>query len=135
MAQLGRLDDDLVRAAALDVHAFALLNPDGLYWGHAQDYGSFGYRLRPEGRLMSLFTYYTTGTIYFNVGTLRSKVNSDLFERFMKSLAGLRGFERLGSAEGGYPQFQTRETLADQDVREGFKSAVLDLQSAINVAA
>ena len=129
--ELGRLDDEQVREAAEDILDFALPNPNGLYWGRANDYGSFGYRVAVAGKPMSLFTYYTGGTIYINLGTLRSKVPGAVFEQFVEAMAGLRGFERVTTGLDGWPQFQTRDTLADELVRTGFKNAVIALQKAV----
>ena len=110
---------------------FTLNTADKMYWGRAKDYGSFGYGLVVAGISMSLFTYYSGGTIYLNLGTLKSKIPEGVFEKFVETVAGLRGFERAASSIGGWPQFQTRDTLADESVRTGFKNAVLAIQSAI----
>jgi hypothetical protein len=129
---LSRINDERTRAAAEDILDFALKNPDELYWGRAQGYGSFGYPVTVGGTKISLFTYYTGGTLLLNLETLKSKAADRVFERFVESIAALRGFERLTNDAGGSPQFQTRDTLANESVRTAFKKAVLAIQGGIS---
>ena len=66
-SELDRLDDVSVRDAASDLLEFAIKNAADRYWGRSQDYGSSGYGIRrPDGRIMSLITCYTSGTFYLN---------------------------------------------------------------------
>ena len=134
--ELGSLNDDRVRDAALDILEFALENSDAMYRGRSQQYGSFGYGItRPDGKRLSLFTCYTDGTFYLNLGTLWEKIPVSLSEDFVGELKNLKGFERLRGALTDYPQFQIRDTLADELVRIKFKEAVLTLQKAISDTA
>ena len=129
--ELQRINDEQVRTAALDMVDFALHN-DSLSWGHDQGKGSFGYRIRPGGKPISLFSYYTDGTIYLNLGNLQKKVAPEVFNQFVESVAALRGFERAKTSSSGWPSFQTRDTLVDGSNRERFKEAVENLKRAIS---
>jgi hypothetical protein len=131
-AEIAKLEDDRVRNAASDMLDFALSNSAGLNWGRAQAYGTFGYRVRVAEKPISLFTYYTSGTIYVNLSTLRSKAPPAMFEQFVGSVARLPGFERIAGNLDGYPQFQTRNTLVEDTTRTRFKDTVLVLQKKLD---
>lgn len=130
--EIQRINDEQIRTAALDMLDFALHNDVSLYWGRAQDYGSFGYPIRPGEKQISLFSYYTNGTIYLNLGNLQKKVAPEVFNQFVESVAALRGFERAKTSSSGWPSFQTRDTLVDGSNRERFKEAVENLKRAIS---
>ena len=99
----------------------------------AKDYGSFGYGLRmDDGQLISLFTYYTTGTFSVNLAALNTKAPSSVFETFVGRVAGLQGFDRVRASLTEWPQFQTRQTLSDESVRAKFKEAVLELRASFS---
>ena len=94
--ELNQLDDDSVRDTTLDILKFALENSDVMYWGRSQHYGSFGYGItRPDGKRLSLFTCYTYGPFYLNLGTLWDKIPVDVCENFVGELKNLKGFEVL----------------------------------------
>ena len=132
-SELNRLDDDTVRHTTLDILEFALENSDVMYWGRSQQYGSFGYGItRPDGKRLSLFTCYSNGPFYLNIGTMWEKIPVNVCENFVGKLKNLKGFERLRGSLTAYPQFQIRDTLADDSVRTHFKNAVLTLQEAIS---
>lgn len=128
---VNKLEDDAMREALTDILDFALSSSDVMFWGRAKDYGSFGYGLRmDDGRSMSLFTYYTSGTFSLNLATLNIKAPSSVFETFVGRIAGLQGFDRVGASLTGWPQFQTRQTLSDESVRAEFKEAVIELRAS-----
>lgn len=130
-AELDNLEDEKVRAAAVDILDFALDNPDGMKWGWAEAYGAFGFRANAAGTWISVFTYATTGVLSVNLNTLQAKSSPAAFEMFVDSIANLRGFEKLHVGLGGLPQFQTSNTLRDESTRAGFKKAVLALQASL----
>ena len=130
---VNRLEDDSMRGALVDILDFALSSSDVMFWGRAKDYGSFGYGLRmDDGKLISLFTYYTSGTFSVNLAALNTKAPPTVFETFVSRVAGLQGFDRVRANLTGWPQFQTRQTLLDESVRAEFKEAVLELRASLS---
>jgi hypothetical protein len=130
-AELGRIGNEKVRAAAIELLRFGEENAESLSWGRSGAYGSFAYRIRADGKQMSLFNSYTTEDLYVNLEYLKRKASPELFEDFVNRLASLRGFGGI-DAHQKYPRFKFQDTLVVESTMAGFKEAVLALQRGIS---
>ena len=129
-AELGKIGDERVRAAASELLRFGEDNAETLSWGWSRTYGSFGYRIRVDGKQISLFNSYTTEDLYINLESLRGKTNPEVFDDFVDRLAALKGFEGI-EAHQKSPRFKFQHTVAAESTMAGFKEAVLELQSSL----
>lgn len=97
------------------------------YWGISDSYGTFGFGVRrPDGRTMSLFTVYTNGTFYINVGTMKKHVPVEIADQFIREISSIPNMDRAAESKT-YPQFQLRDTLAESANRNRFLAAIKNL--------
>lgn len=129
-AELGKIGDERVRAAASELLRFGEDFAETLSWGWSGVYGSFGYRIRADGKQMSLFNSYTTEDLYINLESLRDKASPELLDDFVVRLAALRGFDGI-EAHQKNPGFKLQATLVSESTMAGFKEAVLALQASL----
>jgi hypothetical protein len=130
-AELHRGDDHRAQVAALDLLDFAEANEDGLNWGQSPNYGSLGYRVSLGGKVISLFTLYTTGDIALNLNSLHGKVPEETFNSFVEQISMIPGFESVHEYIHRYPQYKIAQTLSEESARQAFKQTVLELKSRL----
>jgi hypothetical protein len=130
-AELGKIGDENFRAAAGELLRFAEDNAEEMTWGRSRTSGSFAYRIRADGKPMSLFNAYTTEDLCINLESLRGKASPELFDDFVGRLAALRGFDGI-EAHQKEPGFKFQDTLVAESTMAGFKEAVLALQRGMS---
>jgi len=129
-AELGKIGDERVRAAASELLRFGQDKAESMSWGRSGIYGSFGYRVLAASKRISLFTSYTTEELYINLESLRGKASPESFDDFVARLAALKGFHGI-EAHQKYPGFKFQDTLANESTMAGFQEAVLALQASL----
>lgn len=112
------------------LYEFASDNADELSWGKGTTYGSFTFRKRKMGILVSIFSTFSNGSATINFGEMMGKgVKEEVMQDFRKELNKIPGFNIISEETvklGKFPYVPIQALMKEENLNI-FRDAVLAL--------
>ncbi|MFC1875255.1 TIGR02391 family protein [Chloroflexota bacterium] len=116
-----------------ELYRFSTINADKLYWGTGATYGSFTFHKLKDKTKISVFSVFSTGSICFNFGYIKDKVDENILKSFRAKLNEIAGIRIDKDAITAYrwPEFNL-SALKEPKTIKTLQDAVLSLCKQID---